>query len=109
MVKLITDQDQFKQWVLDYDGITIVDFYTDICQPCRMMVPTLKKLSTKYRMYKVNGMMTPSICRNYSISKVPVLLFFKNGRLMKRLEGLSKEKDIVQVMNELQAEEANVS
>jgi len=103
-MKDITD---FKKEVLDHEGFTIVDFYTPICPPCRMLMPILKDLSSKYRIRKVNGFERGDICKEYNVSRVPVLIFFKDGEVVKRIDGMAKKKDIERIMGELMATIAN--
>jgi len=93
----------FKKEVLDHEGVTIVDFYTPICPPCRMLMPILQDLSSKYRIRKVNGFERGDICKEYNVSRVPVLIFFKDGEIVKRIDGMAKKKDIERVMEELMA------
>jgi thioredoxin 1 len=43
----VTDAD-FKQRVVDGQGLTIVDFWAEWCAPCRMIAPILEELAQEY-------------------------------------------------------------
>ena len=43
----VTD-DTFDELVIKAEKPVIVDFYTDMCQPCKMMAPILEELKEEY-------------------------------------------------------------
>jgi len=87
-MKTITDSD-FEAVVIKADKPVIVDFYTDMCQPCKMMAPILEKLNedldtidiVKFDAYE--GLI-PDI---YQITSVPTLILFNEGEEIARREG----------------------
>ena len=39
------NKDNFKNEVLGYEGLVIVDFYGTWCMPCRMLAPIVEKIA----------------------------------------------------------------
>jgi len=42
----ITSSEQFKTDVVEFDGLSVVDFWAEWCGPCRMLWPIMEELST---------------------------------------------------------------
>lgn len=68
------------------EGLVVVDFYTDSCQPCKMLAPVLG-LVTGAKICKVNAAVETGLCAEFAISAVPTLLFFKDGQKVDKSVG----------------------
>ena len=59
--------------------------------PCRMIAPFIVELATEYKgkvsFGKIDVDSSPGVSRQYSISSIPTLLFFKDGKLVDRVIG----------------------
>lgn len=71
--------------------ILIVDCYADWCGPCRMIAPIVEDLANEYSgrvaFAKVDVDQSPAVSRQFHISSIPTLLFFKNGEMIDRQIG----------------------
>ncbi len=78
---------EFEEKVLKSDIPVLVDFYADWCGPCRMLAPTIDKISTEYegkiKVLKVNVDNTPELAAKYGISSIPTLVVIKDGSAVK--------------------------
>lgn len=85
-------------------GLTIIDFWSPWCRPCNSLNPVIKTLSennTDVTVGKLNTIENPAIANQFSVSAIPTILFFKDGRLAKRLLGYHTEAQLQKCINEL--------
>ena len=88
---------QWGEKVLNSDIPVLVDFWTEWCCPCRMVVPIVEQLAQslkgKVKVSKLNVDQNQDIAEKYSIQSIPSLVLFKNGNEIARIVGFSpKEK-----------------
>lgn len=82
----------------DYDKLLsdnnalLIDFYAPWCIPCKQMEPTIKKLSAKYagkvNIVRINIDEAKQLTQQLNIDAIPVLTTYKNGKEIKRVNGL---------------------
>ncbi|KAJ2744397.1 hypothetical protein GGI20_003002 [Coemansia sp. BCRC 34301] len=73
---------QFDKDVLDSDVPTIVDFYAEWCQPCKMLAPLLSKAVEKdgrVNLAKINVDENLDLAGDYKISSLPTVMAFRGG------------------------------
>jgi thioredoxin 1 len=87
----VTDAD-FKQRVVDGQGLTIVDFWAEWCAPCRMIAPILEELAQEYAgkvtIAKLNVDENPQTAARLGIRSIPTLLFFRGGERVDQVIGV---------------------
>jgi thioredoxin 1 len=95
------NQDNFEEKALQ-SGLTLIDFYSDSCVPCKRMSPVLAELEETYegKLYvgKVNIAYDTPIAEKYQVSKTPTFLFFKDGELVETLTGAQKKADMAAII-----------
>ncbi|MGN0143370.1 MAG: thioredoxin [Clostridium sp.] len=99
MVEHIND-DNFISKVLQEEGLVIVDFSAKWCGPCRMLSPILENISEENEYVKVTKIdvdESPIVSRKYNIQSIPMLLFFKNGKIVDEIVGFVP-KDIISIV-----------
>ncbi len=100
----ITDA-EFSAKVLSNDKPVLVDIFADWCQPCKMLAPTLNKISGAYAdkavVVKMDGETAVQTVTAYKVSSLPTLLFFKDGKHVKTLIGLQSDKTIREALDTL--------
>ena len=94
MVKDITDQ-SFEQEVLKSTLPVMVDLWAPWCAPCRMIAPTVEKLSEKYdqkvKFCRLNIDDNPKTAAQYRVMSIPTLMFFKDGKVLDTVVGAVPE------------------
>ena len=80
----INDAD-FETEVIKSAVPVLVDFYADWCGPCKMVAPTMDKLSEEYagkvKFVRINVDDNQGLASKYDIMSIPTAMLFKNGTL----------------------------
>jgi thioredoxin 1 len=95
-IQNITDEN-FERAALKSEKVFVLDFYSDWCQPCKMMSPILdeiaRDLSDSVGFGKMDISANPQTPTNYGVMAIPTFIIFKDGEEVKRLSGITpKEK-----------------
>ena len=89
----------FQREVLDESGPVLVDFTADWCQPCKMIDPIVKQLSTewqgKVKVVKLDADQNPDILIQYGVMGIPTLMLFKGGQIKERMTGFQPKEKLV--------------
>jgi len=82
----------FDEKVLKSEFPALVDLWAPWCAPCRMVAPHIEQLAAEYNGKAVIGKLNvdenPVSARNYGVTSIPTLLFFKGGEVVDRMIGL---------------------
>lgn len=83
----------------------LVDFYADWCGPCRMLAPTLERLSQEFagraRIVKVNVDSEPELADRFRVQSIPTLAFVVGGKVVDQTSGLVPETALRSALNAL--------
>ncbi len=86
----VTDNN-FNSLVLKSTVPFIVDFSAVWCGPCRMAAKTLTEIKREYgdkfEMGKLDIDVEKKTREKYKIRSIPVIMIFKNGKMVKKIEG----------------------
>lgn len=105
MAQILKDSNEFKSIVLESSMPTMVDFFATWCGPCKMLSPVIdeiaQELSGKAVVVKVDSDQMGETCADYSIKLLPTLVFFKDGKEVDRIVGVTSKEDIVEKLQGL--------
>ncbi|MCM1275773.1 MAG: thioredoxin family protein [Lachnospiraceae bacterium] len=97
-------KEDFSEKVLNFPGLSVVEFYTDSCVPCKRMSPILTALGEQYSegvfIAKVNAAFESELAEEYDIAATPTFLLFKNGGIVERFTGARKKEELEQIIEE---------
>ena len=93
------NDETFEQEVINSEQPDVVEFWAPWCGPCRKLGPILDEVASEFdgkvKFVKVNTDENLKTAQDYSISGLPSLLVFKNGKALERLVGLMPKSTII--------------
>ncbi len=95
---------EFAQKLPESAVLTIVDFSAEWCGPCKMQYPILeaiaKEMQGKVNFANIDVDESPKIAAELGISSIPLLVFYKNGKIVHKIVGLQPEAALKATINE---------
>ena len=92
-------EDNFETEVLNSDVPVLVDFWATWCAPCRKLSPMLdeiaKDFDNKIKFAKINTDESLKLAKDYSISGLPTILIFKDGKALERMVGMVQKSTVI--------------
>lgn len=87
----------FKQEVLEWPGIVLIEFWAKWCGACRMIAPVLDELALQkagfMKVVKVDVDEEPQLAGSFHIKATPTLVLYQNGGKINEIAGaLNKEQ-----------------
>lgn len=96
------NSESFNSKAFQNDKLVLIDFYSDSCVPCKRMSPLLAELEESYadQLYigKVNIAYEAKLVEKYEVTTAPTLIFFKNGKQLKRVVGVQKKIELEEII-----------
>lgn len=88
--------------IIKGDTPVLVDFYTDWCGPCKMMVPILKKLKNRMgdqiNIIKIDAEKNPAAAIRYQVRGVPTLILFQKGKILWQQSGVVQAEQLYSII-----------
>ena len=80
----------------------LVDFWAYWCGPCMAQTPILNEIIMEHpnlmKICKVNIDEEFQLVGDYQVFSIPTLLFFRNGKLLKKLVGVQTKETILDLL-----------
>lgn len=79
-------------------GVSVIDFHADWCNPCRILSPTVEKVSEEIKgvkFGKVDVDKESKLAQRFYVMSIPTLIFFKNGEQVDRTVGVLQKEELV--------------
>ena len=97
-VKKVTT-DTFRKDVIESDKPVVVDFWAELCGPCKKLSPILEEvaeeLDGQVTVAKVNVDEERNLGAMFQIMSIPNVLIFNHGEKVDEFVGLRSKDDIV--------------
>ena len=98
------DDKNFNQEVRKSDIPVLVDVWSNGCQPCMALIPTIKRLAGKYegrvKVAQLNVGAGPKSAAKLGVRGTPTVLFFKNGAVVERVVGMRGQHFYEEIIEE---------
>ncbi|SCI16474.1 MULTISPECIES: thioredoxin [unclassified Romboutsia] len=97
MAKIIKTS-EFRSEVEEKQGVVVVDFFATWCGPCKMLAPVFEALGEemdgKANFYKLDVDQSLEIAQQFSVSTVPTMIIFKDGKVVDKMIGFVPKEQI---------------
>lgn len=78
---------------------TLIDFRAKWCGPCKQLKPILDELSKEYagklNIVEIDIDENKSLADDMHITNIPLLVYYKDGKVAMNIEGFTEKKDII--------------
>ena len=104
---VVLDADNFEREVLQGDQVVLVDFGAEWCPPCKAIAPAIEAIATEFegiaRVGTVDVDDNKSLAERYAIGSIPTLLFFQDGEVVDRVQGVVAKSELTDKLAALSA------
>lgn len=98
LVRHMGTQEEFQKMIQESKIPVIVDFYADYCPTCMQMLPHFKMVAQQFKdlalFASIDIAKLPDLAQKYHVSKIPLILVFKDGTLAARYNTEMGKKEI---------------
>lgn len=98
MSTVLLNEKNFTTEIENYSGLALVDCWAPWCGPCKMVGPVIDRLAESYagkvKIGKLDVDENQITAARYSISSIPTILIFKNGKVVDGFVGAQPENAI---------------
>jgi thioredoxin 1 len=93
----------YEELVVGSDQPFLLDFSATWCSPCQQLKPILEELATeldgKARLGHVDVDQNQGLAQKHSVTSVPTMILFANGKMKERMLGLQPKNAIAAAIN----------
>ena len=83
--------DNFEEEVLESEGVTVVDFWSESCEPCKELKPKFKDLAEKYsdeaKFAALDIQGNRRLAIGQQVMGLPSILIYEDGEKSEHLSG----------------------
>ncbi|TYB31692.1 MAG: thioredoxin [Candidatus Mcinerneyibacterium aminivorans] len=98
------EENNFEEEVLDFEGLVVIDFWAEWCNPCKIFGPLFEEVSKNYKdnervkFCKVNIDKLKEVSVEYDIMSIPTVMFVKDGEIVHKKVGILEKKDLKELI-----------
>jgi len=97
----LLDKTNFTETVLEGEGICLVDYFGETCEPCQALMPVVEELEGKYEampFYKLDTGKARRLAIKQKIMGLPVIAIYKDGEKVEELVKDDCTKENIEAM-----------
>lgn len=96
------DEANFDEAVISRDGLTVVDFWSTTCAPCKQLTKVLTQLQPELPdnvvIGKVNADENIGLMDRFGVRAMPTLLFIKDGDVVETRTGVDRRQVLKKII-----------
>ena len=98
---MIVTDDNFDE-AIKSNGLILIDFWAEWCGPCKRVSPILDEISKEHGILvgKLNIDENPVKPVEYSVSSIPTMVLFKNGKPVHTVQGAKPKHKLMKEFEE---------
>jgi thioredoxin 1 len=85
--------------------VAIVDIWATWCGPCKQLSPIIDEVSSELGLKVTVGKMDADanldFVKTLNVRNIPTILYYKNGEVVERTNGLKTKNEILSIVNKL--------
>jgi len=90
----------FEEEVLNSEGLVLVDFWGDSCEPCKELMPDVQALSKKYgdkiKFTKLNTTKARRVAISQRVLGLPTIIIYRNGEKIEEVNRDNANKEYIE-------------
>jgi len=90
----------FEEEVLNSEGLVLVDFWGDSCEPCKELMPDVEALSKKYgdkiKFTKLNTTKARRVAISQRVLGLPTIIIYRNGEKIEEVNRDNANKEYIE-------------
>jgi thioredoxin 1 len=98
----VLNESNFDQIVLDRPGLTVVDFWSTTCAPCKQLTKVLAQLQQDLPdnvvIGTVNADENGGLLERFNVRAMPTLLFIKDGNVVETRTGVDRRQVLKKII-----------
>lgn len=96
------NKENFEEEVLKSEGLVLVDFWGDTCEPCKALMPDIVELSETYgdkiKFSKLNTTKARRLAISQRVLGLPTILLYKDGEKIEEVTKDNANKSFIEEM-----------
>lgn len=86
---LAVTKENFEKEVIKSEGLIMVDFWSEKCEPCKALMPSVHELADKYvdkaKFCSLDTNGNKRLAMSQKVLGLPTILFYQNGEIVAEL------------------------
>ncbi|MCT4633208.1 MAG: thioredoxin family protein [Firmicutes bacterium] len=98
---LSVDKNTFEDEVLKGDGLILVDFWSEGCEPCKALMPHVEDLEEEYgqvKFCKLNTAKARRLAISQKVLGLPTIVLYKDGEKLQEVTNDDATKENIEKM-----------